>query len=319
MDTPESPPELSQEDLAGILLFCEIAQIHGSYVTLKEVALLTGTSLSEEEFEHAWQNNTLLQQKFATTSGLIVPRKADDSGSISDILSLETEKRKQTEEKLLRAKNFAAFSRSDSIKHLSVSGSASYGSMLKNDDIDFFVITSRCAAWIYIFRTLLLARIYRLLHQDSPTLCLSCVMDEDYATKRFESERDALFARDALNVESIFGSDYYQRLLGRADWIAQLFPQLYYLRVNGKSPDGRMREKAGETSFLAKSANLLLYLTLGRYLDLKSYLLNRRYMKKRLYRSLFVTIKSADHCIYESAHYAALRRKYREFRPFATG
>lgn len=252
---------------------------------------------------------------FVTESGLVIPRRGSGSRSVSEILSLESERKRYAEEVVLRAKDFAAFSRSDMIKHLSVSGSASYGSTLQNDDLDFFVITARGFAWIYIFRTLLLARVYKWVHRDSPMLCLSCVMDEDYAVMRFESERDALFARDALNAESIYGSGYYQGLLERANWIAELFPKLYGLRVSRKSLDSKFRQR--ETPFLANATNLFLYLTLSRYLRLKAYLLNQTYLKRGLFRSLFVTIMSADHCIYESARYASLRTKYRELRPLA--
>ncbi len=311
METSGAAQLLSEQDVADIRLFCEVAQVHDSHLSIDELSSLLRISLSKEELERAWSLQPALNEMYALRSGFIVPRRHISYGDNSELETQLVLRNTSAEALLDHAQTFSHIVKGREVRLLSVSGSASYRSASPKDDVDFFCITAQQAAWIYIAKVLVLARIYRLLHRGSPDICLSCIMDEEYAVRRFREERDALFARDAMNVHVIRGSSYYMRLLGEAEWISAYFPRLY---ERATKPSEFSGGEAGQenSGLLTKILNHILYQTVGRYIRLKAYLLNRKYSKKGWSNSLFKTMVGVDHCIYESVRYANLREKYRQ-------
>ena len=89
--------------------------------------------------------------------------------------------------------------------------------------------------------------------------------------------------------------------------MSRYFPMLYEQRVQA------VEQEIGppiKTSLLARIENLFVYFITGRYIRLKSHLLNRRYAKEKKWNSLFRVRIGPDHCIYESERYLHLRQMY---------
>ena len=176
--------------------------------------------------------------------------------------------------------------------------------------------------WVFLSRSLLLARAFRFAAADSPWLCLSYVMDDTFAMSEFTDPKDSLFARDALSTVVVRGSDYYTALLRQSAWMSDHFPKLYSLRVwpsteiTGRSYaacDERVHSNSNseQTGISTRIANDFLYVVVGSYIRLKSYLLNRRLSRSRNKEGVFRLRIGRDHCIYESLSYVRLREMYR--------
>lgn len=299
---------LSEYDISEILLFCDIARANGAHLSLTEAASLLRPNITEEEFVVALRQAAALTGSFKLQSGLILLRD-DFRRAAVDLASYEAERRRRAERNLRYAFNFAAFSRLGESRVLSVSGSSSYGSASAGADIDFFCITLRESMWLALTRSLILARVFRLLRKDSPNLCFSYVIDENFAHKEFSENRGALFARDALNATVVLGADYYNQLLRDNGWLSEYFPKLYKERLASAVTSATPRSRR-EPNIVAKAANLFLYYTVAKYLRLKAALGNRILTKEGRLALLFDAKIGRDHCIYESVRYRDLRRLY---------
>ena len=302
-------PRLSERTVSNIKILCDIASSNGASLSVKDLLLLTSMDLTEDQLYRAWHENTFLSSRYTISAGVVV-----EKSSIEDKSQLEDEKREITERYLRATSNvsyaqlFGAFLGKRLFKVLSISGSTSYFSVSKDDDLDFFCITQTDRMWLSFVKALVLARIFRLSVENSPWLCLSYVADERFAQFEFSGNRDALFARDAISARVITGDQNYENLLKENSWMAQYFPKLYALRIKdvkkGNSPS-QINDSAS-----SRFANLFLFYTAGSYVRLKSHLLNRRFMKNQKRSSLFRLRIGPDHCIYESADYVRLRGLY---------
>jgi len=149
------------------------------------------------------------------------------------------------------------------------------------------------------------------VQKDSPWLCLSYVADEQFAKREFASNRDGLFARDAVSARVVQGEEFYSDLLRENSWMAEYFPKLYSLQVAKSSNESN---KVKRDSTFTRIINMFLYYTAGSYIKLKSHLLNRKFSRDRKISSLFKLRVGVDHCIYESQDYLRLRKMYAAFR-----
>jgi hypothetical protein len=305
----EVRPRLSERTVSNIKILYDIARSNGASLSVKDLLLLTSMDLTEDQLYRAWQETPFLSSHYAISAGVII-----EISSMEDKHHLENEKREITERYLRATSNvtyaerFGAFIGKRLFKVLSISGSTSYFSVSKDDDLDFFCITQTGRMWASFVKALVLARIFRLSVEDSPWLCLSYVADERFAQFEFSENRDALFARDAISARVITGDQNYENLLKENSWMAQYFPKLYALRIKSlmkaNSPSGI------NASVASRFANLFLYYIAGSYIRLKSHLLNRRFMKNQKRSSLFRLRIGPDHCIYESADYVRLKGLY---------
>jgi hypothetical protein len=298
---------LTARDIDDIQLFHAIAREHGTDLSLSEVLSLLRSDFSEEEAALVLSSSNDLKDLFQLHDGSILPRNSNGEGFGGK--SKEWEKRRRAERNLGFAFMFADFSHDDLARLLSVSGSSSYGSVPAWGDLDFFCIARRDTLWLFITRLLILTRVFRAIHRDTPILCLSCMMDESYAKRTFHRIRDPLFARDALNISIIRGQDFYDKLLRETTWISDYYPQLYQQRISANKlySEPETHENAHPA---LKTANQFLYCLVGSYLRLKAYLLNRRLTKDGKDSLVFAAKIGTDHCIYESVRYSRLRRLY---------
>ncbi len=305
---------LSEQDVAEIQLFCDVASANGTHLSLKEAISLLRPDASEQELLEAWGRTRGLSMRFEIQSGFILEKS--EERWINQLEAYEEKRAQRAKRNLYYAARFARFYGDNEARVLSVSGSSSYGSVSAEDDLDFFCITQQDTMWFFLTRSLILARVFRLLRRESPSLCFSCVMDERFAQRKFNKARDALFARDALNAHVIHGSYFYNHLLRQNSWLSEYFPKLYRTRVEASTASPLLKYQQGP-NIIMKAVNLCLYHTVGRYLRLKAEIGNRRLTKEGRLALLFTAMIGKDHCIFESVRYASLRKKYQQIQRLA--
>ncbi len=299
---------LTDRDVNDIQLLFEIARVNGARLSLSEAVSLLRPEISEEDVAFALNDLNGSKEPLQLQAGLFFA-KGEARMEASEVEALERERRMRAERNLAFAFDFAAFSGGKSARVFSVSGSSSYGSISSEDDLDFFCITPSETLWLFITRLLLFARMFGALNKHAPSLCLSCMMDEDFARKSFRKTRDALFARDALHVSIIHGYNFYENLLRDSEWLSKYFPKLYEERLpTNKAP--RAPNSQDKPNLLVAFANEFVFHFVGNYLRLKAYLGNRWLTRDRRYSLVFTAKIGKDHCIYESVRYSELRRLY---------
>lgn len=295
---------LSEVSAERIALIYQVATRHGSLISVRELSRLLPESASESELAEAISSTPSLSSKFELQSGYLTERSRGDRHG-----ALETEMRNREIARI----NMAHASRFVSLLHLSrfkmvaVSGSTSYGSPSRSRDLDIFCVAPAGRMWLSLTQGLLMARAFGLLRRTAPPVCLSCVTDEDYARNAFVSQRDPLFARDALQTKVVKGRTFYRSLLSSASWISSFYPHAY----DSKAPPDVPQIRASGPSSVDRVVNHLLFFIVGRYLAAKSSLLNRKLNATGRRTDVFETRSGEDHLIYESRRYTALKHEYR--------
>ena len=133
-------------------------------------------------------------------------------------------------------------------------------------------------------------------------------MDERYAYSTFSTPQGPLFARDALATKVILGYDVHRFLMKMARWISAFYPAAYdYPEFSGTYIQPTVHH-----SILERVTNLFMFATAGRYLKLKSSLLNRRLNAAHRSWDVFDIQCEEDHLIYESRRYVSMRQRYEE-------
>lgn len=295
---------LSDRTISEIRLLSEIAKANSGHISIQDISILTSAGLDEAEIRTAWENTPDLRSSYELKQDLVVDRS--EVIQEHSITSAVLERRSRARQFIQSARCFQRFFRASDPIVLSVSGSTSYYSALPGDDLDFFTITNDGSLWIFLFKSMVLARIYRLIHPTSPRLCFSCAIDDRFARKAFATE-DLLLARDALNVIVLQGENCYHALLKQSSWMANYFPRLYRLRTEPSREE--VRKPRVQSPFL-RFLNLFLYFTMGPYLQFKSALLNWNMRRRALAGSLFILRSGPDHFIFESVRYQRLRQMY---------
>jgi hypothetical protein len=310
METEKIRYVLGQKEVDQITVYCSIARANKSVLRLGELIQLMSIEATEEDLEMAWLENEFLSSTFLLRSGYIVERTKMRSDSIRE----EEVNRDRARKNLSVASEFADVCVDNHVKLFAVSGGNSYQRAREGDDIDFFCVTTRDSLWIFMLRTLILARLYRMTRR-SPQFCFSYVMDERMVQSSFGDARDGLFARDALSAHVLSGEHFYRSLLEGADWMESYFPRMYRYKIsNAEGAVDRPFTKRG-----SRALNSFLYYTVGTYVRVKAFLANERYRKKKNVPAIFRVRIDRDHCIYESNRYKWLRRVYNTPATLGTG
>ncbi len=299
-----SPGDDRLETLVGVIL--RAAQLHGTAVNLVDLSQLLQTRETPEELARAFESHPRLSRRYALREGFVVKRtgsysSAADRDGIRDNFVAN-----------VRAAKWLTSRLGGEAVLVAVSGSTSYKTASRKDDVDLFCVTRPGTMWVFLARALILTRLSKLFDRSRAPICLSCVMDESYARKLFSADRGALFARDALVAEVVLGRDQYDSLLESAPWVGRYFPRLYALR---RSPGRQRKDAKGAGSAWTKVANLLLFITLGSYIRAKARLHNNLLAKQGNDLYLFQVRIGLDHLIYESDKYIRLREMYDEIQP----
>jgi hypothetical protein len=286
-----------------VRLYCDIAKVNGSLLSLSELLAVLPEHRSEEELQWAIKSNPELDARYELRSGFIFERS--NSGSFLE--STEQQSRVRAKSNLKHALSVFPLLHSSEVLLLGIGGSTSYNSASKSKDIDFFCVTRKGTLWLFLARALILSRAYRYLRSDVPDVCLSCTLDSGFAEETFGSPRDSLFARDALSMIVVSGMGFYHRLLRKGSWISEVYPRLYATRQGNVEIIDHPRQ---EPTVAHKVANWFLYYIVGTYIRAKSRLLNARLARQGRYDSIFTLLIGEDRCIYESVRYSKMRRMY---------
>ena len=308
MQTNPEPLHVWEHIIYEISFLAGIAKANGSLLSLKDLVALTRTSLSEEQLMSWWAITPELAGFYELKNGLIIERGNDYPGSAPSILDRELEKRARAESYARYAREFASFCTGQETKLIAISGSTSYHTTSAADDLDIFCITKPDHLWLFLTKSLLLARFLQIFRRSEPRICFSYAVDQNFVINEFLPARDPLFARDALTTIVVHGQEFYEELLKKSSWISNYFPRLYQQRTNAVHLEPG-REKIG-SSPSRRFLNTLLLVLVGNYIAFKSAMLNRRLTKQRKFSSLFKARIGPDHCIFESVRYSKLRDMY---------
>jgi hypothetical protein len=259
---------------------------------------------SEHELAEAIASSPSLGSKFELKSGYIV-EKAQGGGL--DALTAEERNRVAASRNIACAAEFATLLHSIPFRMLGVTGSTSYLSASRSRDLDLFCVSPAGRLWSSLAGALILARIYGIAHPASAKLCLSCIMDEDYAEAAFTKEQDPLFARDALATIVLKGGDVYLSLLEKGRWMSSIYPSAYAAKAE------RLRQGRNprpNPSLLHVIIDRFAFVLVGTFLRTKSAALNRSLRRRGGEGTTFTVRAGVGHLIYESNRYAALRQTY---------
>jgi hypothetical protein len=308
---------LTERQQREIEAFCNIAKENGAAISLRELIELAAIDASEHELATAFHSDSKLRSKYLLESGYVLEKLAANEEPGQRTVGEEEKRRERGRQNLKRASRFGQVL-VDGAVLVSVSGANSYLSAKEDDDIDFFCVTKTGSMWPFMLRALILARIHRLANSDVPELCFSCIMDEEWATKEFRERQHAIFARDALTAKVIGGWTTYHALLEEARWMESYFPAFYTIRLResdvaeDEGPPPQDLSAHGDEEAGSTVLNSFLYFTLGSFLRIKSWALNRRLTKSSRHSSVFATRIGKGHYIYESNGYRKLRKMYGE-------
>jgi len=310
LQTTREPLQVWEHIIHEVNFLSGIAKANGSLVSLKDLAALTRTNLSEKQLESSWAAIPELAGFYELKNGLIIERRSDYVRNFPSSPDREQEKRTRAESYARYAREFASLCNGGETRLIAISGSSSYQSPSAADDLDIFCITRPGSLWLFLTKSLLLARFLHVFRRNEPRICFSYVVDESFVEKEFLPARDALFARDALTTIVVQGQEFYEELLKKSSWISGYFPHLYQRRTNVLHHDEEEREKKIASAPSQRFLNILLRVLVGNYIALKSAMLNRKLRKQRKFSSLFSTRIGPDHCIFESVRYSKLRAMY---------
>ncbi len=311
MENKTITAQLSDQLILEIQLLSSIARTNGSHISLRDIATLTSTSFSERELEEAWSSNPTLSSAYEVKQDRVLERRNRSTAELLGEIREESEKQIRAAEYITFARGFQSWCKGKQSKLLSVSGSTSYLSPSRTDDLDFFAIARQDSLWIFLTRALILARFFRALHRGAPRICFSYAIDEGFAEREFAPSNDPLSARDALTTLVVYGSEFYTRLLRRNSWISNYFPRLYRQRTGNSGLEAELDRTPSSTG--RKFLNLLLFYIVGGYIQIRSALLNRKLLMQGKTSSIFSVKMGRDRLIFESTRYSNLRRMYHQF------
>jgi hypothetical protein len=294
---------MTTELIARVRLYCDVAKANGSLLSISELLSLLPEHGSEDELERAIRSNPDLNTAYELKSGFIVERS--DLGSGAE--ARERASRLKARLNLAQAERIVPFLKSPQTLLIGVSGSTSYKSASKSDDVDFFCVTKKGTLWVFLTRALILSRVMRHLWAEAPDVCLSCTLDAENAERSFASSGDSLVARDALSMIVAFGKGYYEGLLRKGQWISDFYPKLYASRLGA---DSNSETRTVEPTLAQRVVNRFLYLTVGTYVKVKSRIHNGRLARQGRYDSVFTLLMGENRCVYESARYSKMRSMY---------
>jgi len=291
--------ELDTRTLTKANLFCEVADLNGSSLTIDDLADLLSMEADAPGLR-ALLEGSQSETGYRIISGYIL--KEGSRLGPEDMLR----RRGVAAEYISSALKVSRFIRGGDARLVAISGSTAYGSVGPLDDLDFFCVTSEHCAWLFITRSLLLLRIMRVFSSGFERVCLSCVMDEGYAESVFGKPQGALFSRDALTTIVLSGGGVYSKLLQMGIWMRDYFPRIYDRRTaSAATPVDGPR-----ASLVKRLLNSYLYHTVGRYIMLKSYIKNRKLALSGSRGMTFAARMGEDHCIFESERYLRMKRMY---------
>jgi hypothetical protein len=306
-DGRRSIASLNDSQREAVLTYCKIAAVSGALLSLKDLAELLPIDATEEELERSISSDAFLSPKVIVESGRVLLRQAGSEQGKAREATEEADKRKSRAIANVEAGRMFARLLSKGAVFVAVAGTNSYLSASEHDDIDFYCITKTDGMWVFMLKSLILSRVISLIRRSEPPFCFSFVLDERQANKETGSPKGALYARDTLTAMVISGGSAYHAILENASWMRSYFPTVYARRLRevGGTAGSFPSSKKG-----SRIMNMWLFYTLGSYVTLRAWVLNRRLAKKRKTDAIFRTLIGPGQLEYVSRKYMELGRMY---------
>lgn len=162
------------------------------------------------------------------------------------------------------------------LRFLGVTGSAAYRDAGPTDDCDLMAIVRPGALWAYLAVSFASLRLRRLRGElgDDPNWCLNYVLTEPEAEREYGRPRGFLFAREALTVRPVLGSNAYRQLLDQTEWLREELPRLY--TSWGAAAETRAPPACPPPGLTIRCLNGLVFPWLAAYLQVKGLWVNYR-------------------------------------------
>lgn len=290
----------------AVLEYCRIAEASGALVSVKDLVELLAIDVTEEELQEGITSDASLSSKVVVESGLVaLISPGSDRSTARQAIEEGLRRRKRATSNIEAARVFARLFSRDAM-FVAVAGTNSYLSAVEGDDIDYYCITKTDGMWAFMLKALLLSRVRSIVRRDAAPLCFSYVMDERKVMDD-SRPRTAVHARDTLTAKVISGEATYHAILEHEKWMRSYFPAIY---------DRRMREtglrpvQEQPASHGSHALNSWLYATLGSYLALKAWILNRKLAKQGRRGAVFKTWVEPGRLEYASRRYEELGKMY---------
>jgi len=302
-----SVASLSDSQREAVLTYCKIAAVSGALLSLEDLAELLPLDVTEEELEESISSDAWLSQKVVVESGRVLLRPEGPQQAKAKEVAAEADRRKNRAIANVEAGRTFARLLSKGAVFMGVAGTNSYLSASEHDDIDFYCITKTDGMWVFMLKSLILSRVISLVRRSEPPFCFSFVLDEKQADKEINSPRGALYARDTLTAMVISGGSAYHAILENASWMNSYFPKVYARRLSEVSgaQGPVIRAKKG-----SRFMNLFLFSTLGRYVLLRAWILNRKLARRGNKDAAFQTLIGPGQLEYVSRRYTELGKMY---------
>jgi hypothetical protein len=298
---------LSEGQREAVLEYCRIAAASGALLSIRDLVELLPIDATEEELQGAIASDESLCSKVYVESGLVaLMGPGSDVASAREAIEEGQRRRRRAISNIEAARVFARLFSKDAV-FVAVAGTNSYLSVAEGDDIDYYCITRTDGMWAFMLKALLLSRIRSTIGREAPPFCFSYVMDERQVKDVSSRPMTAVHARDTLTSKVISGVATYHAILENESWMRSYFPVFY---------DRRIKETAGaqDRSLPARNGshvlNSWLFLTLGSYLSLKAWILNRKLAKQGRTGAVFRTWIEPGRLEYASRRYVELGKMY---------
>jgi hypothetical protein len=291
----------------AVLGYCKIAASSGALLSIEDLVELLGIDATEEELERGISSDGSLASKVYVESGLVaLISPGSDRGAAKKTVEEAEKRRSRALANIEAAKSFSTLFSRDTI-FVAVAGTNSYLSAAEGDDIDFYCITKTDGMWAFMLKALLLSRVRSLSRRGAPPFCFSYVMDERQVRDEPNIPKTAVHARDTLTAKVISGEATYRAILENASWMRSYFPAVYEHRLREAGSRKGPYPSSGKGS---RIINEWLFATLGSFLALKAWTLNRRLAKQGKSSAVFKTWIEPGRLEYASRRYLELGKMY---------
>jgi hypothetical protein len=291
----------------AVVGYCKIAASSGALLSLEDLVQLLATDATEEELGTGISSDEALASEVYVESGLVaLLGPGSDRAAARKAIEEADKRRRRALANIEAAKAFSRLFIKETML-VAVAGTNSYLSAAESDDIDFYCITKTDGMWAFMLRALLLSRVCSLSRRSAPPFCFSYVMDKRQAIDRPTSPMTAVHARDTLTAKLIAGDSAYHAVLESSPWMRSFFPAIYDRRLMESGSRGGPYPSSERGS---RVVNLWLFRTLGPYLALKAWVLNRKLAKRAKQDSVFKAWIEPGRLEYASRRYAELGKMY---------
>jgi hypothetical protein len=298
---------LDEAQREAILAYCRIAAASGALLSVEDLVELLALDTTQRGLEESISSDELLKSKVLVESGhVLLAGPGSDRSTAREAAREEDRRRERALANVESARDFGRMLSKEAV-FVAVAGTNSYLSAGEGDDIDFYCITQTDSMWVFMLRSLILSRIYSIARRPEQPFCFSFVLDERQAVEELSRPKDALFARDTLTAKVLKGAEAMCPLLQKATWMRAYFPALYEHRLREWCSSGA---PASSTKKGSAVVNSWLFFTVGWYVSLRAWILNRRLTKQGRSEAVFRTRIGTGQLEYVSRRYVELGKMY---------